>query len=295
MKTPTLVGIVVAVHCVAVGSVILIQGCGTTGGHDMESAVVMPPDASLPQAKLPPPSSATGSASQISSGKRMMYVIEKGDTLSGIAKKFGVSVNDIVELNALTNPNMIRLGRTLVLPGAPDIGSAKLTENKETKPQSFALQTPTRTYVVKRGDTLSGIALRHGTSVDSLMRANGIATDRILIGQELTIPEDGKSPSQVKHTEDAKILETDLDSEPVREIATARIRSDQTPVVEVPATVEQPKATPYRVITVENETDDLRTIAMMWVVSIEELKKLNGLTDTKLKRGQKIKVPITEY
>jgi LysM repeat protein len=110
--------------------------------------------------------SATGSS----------YTVRAGDTLTGIAQRFGTTVDAICRANGISNPNFIRLGQQLVIPsGAP------------TTPPTTP-STPS-SYTVRAGDTLTGIAQRFGTTVDAICRANGITQpDRIQIGQQLVIP-----------------------------------------------------------------------------------------------------------
>lgn len=301
MKTPILVGIVVTVHLVAVGSVILIQGCGTTPVDHSRTSTIMPP--SSPQdAHLPPPIShktqrPLSSRAQVSDaadwpGKTTMYIVGKGDSLSRIASRFGVTVKEIMTLNDLKNPNMIRRGRSLMLPGIVDV---KNSTARKREVQSRSVISG-RAYVVRPGDSLSVIAARHGTTVGALRTANRITGDKIMVGQELVIPEGGRSPRAIVREDNNRMLEMNLDDEPVREPtrrsrARSVRRSVSAPVELTPGPAQRMA---YREITIENDRDDLRTIAMMWVVSIEELKRLNGLTDMKLKRGQKIKIPMSE-
>src|SRR5210317_321248 len=107
MKTPLLVGIVVAVHFVAIGSLLLFQGCGTTQLDTLPAAGPgpMPPSPSLeppppPPAvvrhRLPPPRTVMEAPEHTT-----RYVIRKGDSLSMIAKRYGVKTADIVSLNNL--------------------------------------------------------------------------------------------------------------------------------------------------------------------------------------------------
>ena len=86
------------------------------------------------------------------------YVIQPGDTLTGIAIKFNISVASIVAANGITNPNIIYAGTTLVIPD----GSAP------PPPTDPGPEPPPATggaYVIQFGDTLSIIAAKFGTTV----------------------------------------------------------------------------------------------------------------------------------
>jgi LysM repeat protein len=100
--------------------------------------------------------------------------VQRGDTLSKIAARCGVTVNGILRANpGITNPNLILPGQVIIMPGA-------------TLPND----TDTDYYYVQRGDTLKGIAIKFHTSVDELLRLNPQITDPNLIvaGQRLVVP-----------------------------------------------------------------------------------------------------------
>lgn len=104
-------------------------------------------------------------------GASAAYTVRPGDTLSGIAKRLGVSVGALASTNSIDDPDRVLAGRTLQLPGG---GSAP---------------TPGRIHTVVAGDNLSTIARRYGVSVGALARSNGLDTKRILrIGARLTVP-----------------------------------------------------------------------------------------------------------
>lgn len=114
-----------------------------------------------------------GTATGNSSGTVSTYTVKNGDTLSGIAAKFGTTVANLQSLNGISNPNFIKAGDVLRISGAST--SASTTSS-------------TSTYVVKSGDTLSGIAARFGTTVASLQSLNGISNpNQIYAGQTLII------------------------------------------------------------------------------------------------------------
>jgi len=118
-------------------------------------------------------SSGSGSSgTQTAAPNNNLYTVKKGDTLSGIALKFGTTVAKLQSLNNIKNPNLIHVGQVL--------------KTKATTASS-GTSTPS-TYTVKSGDTLSGIALKYGTTVSKLQSLNGIKdANRIYVGQVLKL------------------------------------------------------------------------------------------------------------
>jgi LysM repeat protein len=106
------------------------------------------------------------------SGKTI-YVVRRGDTLSGIAFRFGVNMWTLASVNGLRNVNCIYAGQRLVIPSGG--------YHPAPHPRTY--------YTVCRGDTLAGIAWRFGVNMWAIARANGIANpNRIYAGQVLYIP-----------------------------------------------------------------------------------------------------------
>ncbi len=107
-------------------------------------------------------------------------VVQPGDTLTSISRRHGVAIETLVRLNGIENPNRILAGQRLRLepaPAAPSGGAAP------------APAATTRTHVVRAGEHLTGIARHYGTTIDAIVRANGITDpSRIYAGQRLTIP-----------------------------------------------------------------------------------------------------------
>ena len=101
------------------------------------------------------------------------YVVKKGDSLYSIAKKYNTIVNEIIKLNGLKSTNL-SIGQVLKIP------SNNSSSSNETIP-SFT------NYVVKKGDTLYGIAKNNNLTVDQIIKDNSLASNTLSIGQILKI------------------------------------------------------------------------------------------------------------
>lgn len=105
-----------------------------------------------------------------STDDNVRYVVRQGDTLWGIAGRYRVSVARLAEMNSISNPNLIYPGEVLCISSS---GSTAITG---------------RTYIIRYGDTLSGIALRFGTTVSALAGENGISNPNLIYaGQVLRV------------------------------------------------------------------------------------------------------------
>lgn len=108
------------------------------------------------------------------------YTVQSGDTLSGIANKFGTNYESLASLNNISNPNRIYVGQVL-----------KLSANSSTASsvyQTTTNVTPAGSYSVKAGDSLSAIAARYGMSYETLARLNNISDpNRIVAGQRIVL------------------------------------------------------------------------------------------------------------
>jgi len=97
------------------------------------------------------------------------YTVVSGDTLSGIAAKFGTTYQKLAQINGIENPDLIYPGQVLKLTGTAAASSAVY-------------------YTVKKGDTLSEIASRYGTTYQKLAKENGIKNPNLIYpGQKLRI------------------------------------------------------------------------------------------------------------
>jgi LysM repeat protein len=96
-----------------------------------------------------------------------VYVVKSGDTLSAIAAKYDTTYQALAAYNNISNPSLIRVGQKIRIPGV----------STET------------VYVVKGGDTLSGIAGKYNTTYQVLAKYNNISNPSLIsIGQKIRIP-----------------------------------------------------------------------------------------------------------
>ena len=116
-----------------------------------------PGDTEIPE--LPPENNETPPETEI-------YIVEKGDSLWLIAKKYNTTVDELISLNNLNSINL-QIGDKLLVPKA---------------------STEQTIYTVQKGDTLWSIAKKNNVSVDSLKEANTLANNLLSVGQQLIIP-----------------------------------------------------------------------------------------------------------
>jgi len=122
------------------------------------------------------------------------YTVQAGDTLFDIALHFEVSVEELMEVNEITDPTSLSVGQRLVIPGQ---GPGLVPEGTPTPEGETTTPTPSAegVYIVQEGDYPGSIAEQFGISAEELMEANGITDPTsLVVGQELIIPTPAPSP-----------------------------------------------------------------------------------------------------
>ena len=107
----------------------------------------------------------------------IIYTVKSGDTLSKIAQKYVVTVNHIVEINDIKNPNLIFPGQKL-----------RITESRDNTINETVNPNRDQTYIVRKGDTLWAISRKFGVTVNYLASKNNIKNPNLIyIGQIIRI------------------------------------------------------------------------------------------------------------
>lgn len=185
------------------------------------------------------------------------YTAVAGDSLWGIAQKFGMTLDELKNANGLTSNNLY-VGQTLKVRKSAQQNTNNETnqnqnsnENNNDRPQQTV--TSAETYTVKSGDSLWGIATKHGCSVNDLKSWNHLSSNLIHVGQKLVI---GQKKSTVQQQQGKK---------------------------------EPQQTTSNETYTVKSG-DSLWKIATNHNMSVSQLKNLNKLSSDMIFVGQKLVV-----
>ena len=216
------------------------------------------------------------------------HTVKRGESLSSIAKKYGVSSEELAKVNRIRTKSSISVGMELVVPmnGSSLAAAAEATPAEaksasssksdasstsgasKSSATSASKTTAATTYTVKSGDTLSGIGSKYGATVAQLQAWNKIKGTTILAGQKLVV----KPASTTAAPADA----TKSSSSSAASSASSSSKSTTTAA----------KTTSYTV----RRGDTLSAIADRYNCSVSDLKAWNGLKGTTIYVGQKLKI-----
>ncbi len=222
-------------------------------------------------------------------GKAQVHVVKSGDTLTSIAKKFGVNVNDLAKDNDIKKGQKLRLGQKITGPSSEQ-----------------------KAYVVQTGDTMFAIAKRFNVTAAALAEENDLSSGAsIKKGQKLKLPDGYKDKGPTKTTSvvpgtaasQAEVAEEEAapapaptrggSSKPSRQPAAAEPTTVSTTSLSVTGAVVE-VAGSRQVHTVKSG-DTLTSIAKKFDVSVSDLAEDNKIKKGQtLRLGQKIKGPATE-
>lgn len=133
----------------------------------------------------------------VPAGNYKDYKVQKGDLLTTIASKNGVTIGAILKANPSLDPKKLRIGQTIKVPAAAaSTTTTTAAAGTGSTPPTGSLGTTAPassgaaagTYKVKTGDTLTKIARAHGITVNQLRAANNMKTTQVQVGKVLKIP-----------------------------------------------------------------------------------------------------------
>ena len=138
----------------------------------------------IPWGKKSPKSASKKAKKSQKAKSYSSYKVRRGDALSTIARRFKLSTKELAALNTLGSSTMVKVGQVLKVPAGVAQVTPKLKTKKTVKPKIRFVW-----YKVRSGDTLSGIAKRHGVTVTAIERLNGMnRKTRIFAGKKLKLP-----------------------------------------------------------------------------------------------------------
>ncbi len=207
------------------------------------------------------------------------YIVEKGDTLYGISKQFGISIEDIKLANNLKD-NTITVGESLLIPST----------------NSTAL------YIVKKGDTLYSIAQNYNVTVEKLKAINNLKNNILSIGQQLRIPiSTDVSDEPYGYTiytvrvgdtlySIAKKNNTTVEKiKDLNNLQTTVLTPGQQLKIPYNTMLDDAFSNDYLIYTVK-KGDSLYSIAKKYNMSVAKLIEINNLKDNIITVGQALKV-----
>ncbi|MCT0210635.1 LysM peptidoglycan-binding domain-containing protein [Synechococcus sp. CS-1333] len=175
-----------AQHVVKPGETLseIAERYGVSLNRLMQLNGIKDPDLVTAGTRLTVPGGASSGAGS-SAGGRGSYTVKPGETLSEIADRLGTTVQRLIELNGIRDPDMVAEGTRLVVPGAPAAA------------RPAAVNRNAREHTVQPGETLSGIADRYGVPMSRLMALNKLSQpDEIQAGSRLVLRASTPAPAR---------------------------------------------------------------------------------------------------
>ncbi|MCB9665923.1 MAG: LysM peptidoglycan-binding domain-containing protein [Alphaproteobacteria bacterium] len=161
---------------IAIGQQLVIPVPGRDTPPPARASVAAVSSSSAPSQATAPSRSAPAQVAPDQAAPPPSYTVRQGDTLSEIAERFRVPLDDLLSYNGLSTRSTLRVGQVLALRG----GGTRSASSPRTQAAA--------TYEVKSGDSLWSIAQAHDVSVESLQRWNGLGRDTTLrVGQKLAV------------------------------------------------------------------------------------------------------------
>jgi membrane-bound lytic murein transglycosylase D len=209
-----------------------------------------------------------------------------GETLSGIAAKYGTSTQTLAKLNGLRQPYHVVVGKVLKLPGAMVVSEAPMPE-----------ATQVERYTVKVGDSLSKIAERYSVSQSELMALNSLRNaNQVRIGQQLLIRAAGVAPANASEPDELPISTATATRaeavEPITEGEAEELGPTLLPGVQAAASADPADYAVTADNTIRVEAGESLSHYAQWLKSSSAiLRSLNNLTaSAQVQLGRQLKL-----
>lgn len=190
-----------AVSRTTVSQPVPVATTATPANVQPPSAVVEP--AGAPGTEAPPAPVTAGEPAAVATtpvseepkaaGAGRTHIVRKNESLWIIAKREGISIDDLTAANNLKKNAVLKEGQKLTIPAGAKKVSYGSSAPAAVKSETSASAASGDTYVVKSGDVLGGIAHKLGTTIAALRAANNLKGDSIRVGQKLVIPAGAKA------------------------------------------------------------------------------------------------------
>ncbi len=234
------------------------------------------------------------------SGLFVEHKVTRGQTLSYLSQKYHVPISAIMEMNSLTNKHRLSIGQRLIIPANSGSQTTVTSTKSQTPKKTASASGNSSVYVVRKGDTLSGLAVGFGTTVSEIRRMNGLKnSSRIYVGQRLRLSGSSGSPASgglfrehvVKRGENLSYL-SEKYGVAMSAILVANNLSSKD-ILRVGQRLLIPSSSQVNVETyVVKRGDTVSDLALRFGGSPGDIKRLNGLQDLDyIRPGQQLKVP----
>lgn len=214
------------------------------------------------------------------------HSVRKGETLASIAREYSVSATKLARVNGISRKKPLRRGMMLTIPASMAAPPPAVLEPAED-PRASTAYVPERriglpakiegnsepvdrvTHVVKKGETLASIAGKYGVNAEDLRRWNNLKTSSVRARQRL----------RVRAEDDSALARAAADSANIANLK-----------VKLPAK-KKAAVGPSRGTHVVRSGETLSTIAKRHGVSVTALKRANGMSTTRIRVGQRLRLP----
>lgn len=295
------------------------------------NVVAYSPSSTPLSTETPPPSPTPTTTPVPPTATPVVYTVQSGDTLASIAERFGVTVEDVLAVNTIDNPDSLSIDAELVIPVNDEDSSESAVAEADTADTSEPADSATETsegtggasgeassgdgvssentpivievpdvgdageiHYVAEGETLSSIAEQYSVSLDALLMVNGIRSDaQLMAGEPLVIPKGTPTPAPTRTPTPAPIVASPTPTPVSIEALSEPATTTFQAESLSPTPTETPvPPTPTPVVYTVTRGDTPGRIARQFGVTVDELLAANpGMNPTGLQVGDKVTIP----